>query len=218
VRQHVVAGEEHALLLVEEHHVSPGVPRRVQHTELALVGQRDHAAVIQPAVRRGPHRIVERRLGREHDLGEIARPGLAQHGDLAGRFPFGPGGELGDAGALGGADADAGTPLAADDDRERVVVAVRVRHQHVGDVLQAEAHQGQRRGQLLLRLGDGPAAVDEHHAGAADDGVHVDCLEPVMRHRERDTEDTRCHRVGAGPLPVMRCLRVVLRHRGDVLP
>ena len=78
-----------------------------------------------------------------------------------------------------------GADLATDHGRLRVVVAVHVRDQEPADVAHGVAELLQTRVEDLARLGDGPAAVDQHQPVVGLDDVDVDGTQAVHRQRQR---------------------------------
>ena len=76
-------------------------------------------------------------------------------------------------------------------DRLGVVIAVHVRDEEPAHVRQAGAEAGQRPLQLLERVGQGPAGVDQHQAAGHLDRVDVHRAQRVRRQGQRDPVHAR---------------------------
>jgi len=122
------------------------------------------------------------------------------------------------------AQADVGTDLLAQRDRLRVVVAVQVGDEEPADVGERVSCRPHRGLEEAARLGDRPAAVDQHQAVVGLHHVDVDRPQSVHRQRQRDPDDAGRDRprtllgpgearVGADP---GGCLGLVLGHAGII--
>ena len=165
--QHVVAGEQQPGGAVGEDVVALRVAGGVHGVEGARPDL-DRVVALEPGVGIGPVRQVGPALaGRRGPLlGDGEGPRGPQHVQRRVRVARPGAVELVERGPLPGAEADVGAELARDHRRQRVVVAVHVGDQEVGDVAEAvpdllEAGLQQRRGPprwpTRRRPGSGPA-------------------------------------------------------------
>ena len=208
-RQHVVAGEEHALGAVGEDEVTRGVAGRVHGLDRAVTDG-DGVVAVHPAggvlpVLLGRHLVVT--ATRRPLLRDVQRPRGAQHrqeralGDLLDVV------EQVERRLLPAAQRHLGTHLVAQDGGHRVVVAVHVGHQEPADVGEARTDLTEALLEQLARHRDRPATVHQGQPRVGLQDVDVDRLETVHRQRQRDAPQPRRHlpRTLRGPvLPGVR--------------
>ena len=211
----MVASEEQARGLVDEHHVALGVPGGGQRTQRP-VGERDVGGRADPLIRclpvlggratvtEGGKQCVPYRRGTTVDeLLQLVRQrqAVGLHG-LTQRC------------RLVLAEVDAPAELAAQRHRLGVVVTVHVGDQEAADIRQVGPDAAQRAAQLLTRLRKRPSRVDQGERGTVREGVDVDRAQAVGRQGQRNAVHARRHSMGARFRPVV----ARITHAASALP